>query len=137
MGDTVLIPRCLLRAILVELDKCNELLDEDDERMPPSDEWFRTLILSPTDEGLGDVDLYSDDVKRLIDRCLSVIRDLMQRNANVAAILAAEKERIDGVLEGDSKGKSDPKSDSDSHSGVELVDEDDKDLYNWEADHGY
>jgi len=83
--DTVQIPLALLRTLLVELDSCADFLHlhrHQQEESLPSD-WFRCLILIPQAQDTGgqtgesDVELYSDDVRKLIERCLSAVRGMV------------------------------------------------------------
>ncbi len=78
-------------------------------------------------------------MKKLVDGCLAAVQGLVRRhqemveaNADLARALAAEKERIDGMLDIKTKEAA-----ANSHSNSDSSGSDEKDLYNWEADHGY
>lgn len=114
MQDTVQIPLPLLRTLLAELDGCADFLrahpDQQEENVHLPSDWFRCLILTPQATG-DDVELYSDDVRKLIERCLSAIRGLVGRyrrtvdgGVDALRMLEVERGRLDMLVDGDVYG---------------------------------
>jgi len=140
MQDSIPLPLQLLRATLLELDKCSKLSHEN----TLTSDHFRAWLLSPMTNEVGEVKVGSQDVERLVEHCLSAIkglfahyRRLVEVNSRVSEDLKLEKDRLDMLLAGEKGSEREVRERSGSMSAFESESEMDGSLDDFDADHGY
>jgi hypothetical protein len=102
--NTVFIPRPALRAVCTELDICHYLFGQNPQNDTLPSDWFQPLILRSADD-TRDAGLYSDDVRKLIIRCTTALRNLLmqyreklEEHLTLLRQLRVEKDKIEELL---------------------------------------
>lgn len=157
--DNVQIPLSLLRAILVDLDSGIEFVHahdddahdhdgdhkqdhvQDHDHEPPialPSSWFQGLMLrdpsSRSSSSTATVELYSQDVQKLLESCRDVIRGLVAQCRRAKGVGS-----IDLMMDHSTAGKAEEDEDEASKkgAGVSVDVEEVQDMYDFDADHGY
>ncbi|KAL6252307.1 hypothetical protein RBB50_000025 [Rhinocladiella similis] len=104
MSQSILIPRPVLKALLVELDMCHYMFGPIVQNdILPSD-WFRALLITHPNNA-ENIRLDNDDVRRLVIRSTTALRGVILRlrersdeHLSALRLLHVERGRVDSML---------------------------------------